>query len=154
MLCKTEQSGEQNERKTGCRAAARGTDLCLGSKTLIGKSDLKRQRQGRREKGWKRWDWNRAREKQEGNILWNGLGWREAFEAEAWGRGRALKDTAAEHAGARSSRWTFRSRLPVLERALGMLPPGSSPAGRRTRCSSAGWCWPDVLHRHAVTQQL
>jgi len=42
MLCMTEQSWEQNERQTGCRATARGTDLCSGSKTLVGKSDLKK----------------------------------------------------------------------------------------------------------------
>lgn len=49
LLCTTEQAEEQNKRQPGCRAAARGTDLCLGS-LPVGKSDHKRQRQGRRER--------------------------------------------------------------------------------------------------------
>lgn len=50
MLCMTKQLREQNERKPRCRAATRGTDLRFGSKALIGKSDLKRQRRGRKER--------------------------------------------------------------------------------------------------------
>ena len=58
-------------------------------------------------KSCKRWGWSRAGEltrwretRRERFVKWIKLQEPKALEAKAWGRGRALKDTAAELAGA------------------------------------------------------